>query len=112
MSGRPETRLAAYGSLAPGRSNHNQLSGLAGSWLPGRVRGTVIQIDSGPDAGYPALIPDPDGPEVEVLVLESAELGEHWDRLDAFEGPGYARVVVDVATAHGVLLAYAYVLAD
>ena len=31
-----------------------------------------------------------------VDVLVSDELPAHWPRLDAFEGPGYRRVVVDV----------------
>ena len=30
---RTDTRLAVYGSLAPGREKHGQLAGLKGRWL-------------------------------------------------------------------------------
>jgi hypothetical protein len=49
---------------------------------------------------------------VEVHVFESIDLIDHRDRLDAFEGSGYRRVVVDVSTAEGVVPASIYVLAD
>lgn len=52
----------------------------------------------------------PDGPAVEVQVLESADLPAHWSRLDDFEGPAYARVRTTVRTADGPVEAYAYVL--
>jgi gamma-glutamylcyclotransferase (GGCT)/AIG2-like uncharacterized protein YtfP len=58
------------------------------------------------------LIPDPDGTPIEVFVFESRALPDHWPRLDAFEGPGYRRIAVDVSTPEGVLPASIYVLAD
>jgi gamma-glutamylcyclotransferase (GGCT)/AIG2-like uncharacterized protein YtfP len=85
-------RLATYGSLAPGRSNHHQLDGLEGRWLAGRVNGTLVAAGWGAGLGYPALTLDPDGPEISVEVFESVDLPAHWERLDAFEGPGYQRV--------------------
>ncbi len=109
MSAAPD-RLAVYGSLAPGQRHHDQLEGLGGSWVAGHVNGSVIQIDSGESAGYPGLILDPDGPELAVLVFQSPELREHWDRLDAFEGGQYVRVVVDVVTDQGVVAAWVYAL--
>jgi gamma-glutamylcyclotransferase (GGCT)/AIG2-like uncharacterized protein YtfP len=109
---RGEVRLAAYGSLAPGRPNHAQLSDPPGRWLVGHVRGTLVEGGWGATLGYPGLIVDPDGALIEVFVFESAEVRGHWVRLDAFEGPGYRRVVVDVSTAEGALPASIYVLAD
>jgi gamma-glutamylcyclotransferase (GGCT)/AIG2-like uncharacterized protein YtfP len=106
-----EERLATYGTLAPGRANHAQLSGLSGRWLSGHVRGTLLQAGWGAALGYPGLILDADGAEVEVQVFESPDLPAAWSRLDAFEGPGYRRVVTDVATEHGALAASIYVLA-
>jgi gamma-glutamylcyclotransferase (GGCT)/AIG2-like uncharacterized protein YtfP len=76
------------------------------------VRGSLIDAGWGAELGYPALILDPDGPEIEVFVFESKALLDHWDRLDAFEGPGYRRVTVDVSTPEGVLPASIYVLAN
>ena len=108
----PDTRLATYGTLAPGRPNHGQLAGLSGRWLAGRVRGSLVQEGWGAELGYPGLILDAGGPLVEVDVFESSALPHHWHRLDAFEGPGYRRVATDVSTAEGVLPASIYVLAE
>jgi gamma-glutamylcyclotransferase (GGCT)/AIG2-like uncharacterized protein YtfP len=58
------------------------------------------------------LILDPDDPVIAVDVFESRALLHHWHRLDAFEGPGYRRVAVDVSTAEGVLPASISVLGD
>ena len=107
----PEMRLATYGTLAPGRPNHGQLGDLPGRWLAGRVRGSLVDAGWGAELGYPALRLDPDGSLIDVDVFESPALPGQWDRLDAFEGPGYRRVAVDVATAEGVLPASIYVLA-
>lgn len=107
----PQMRLATYGTLAPGRQNHGQLSDLPGRWVVGHVRGTLLEAGWGAELGYPGMILDPDGATIEVSVFESRELIHHWDRLDAFEGPGYRRVAVDVSTPEGVLPASIYVLA-
>lgn len=111
-SGAADTRLAVYGSLAPGRVNHGQISALAGSWRQGTVRGFLHPAGWGAALGFPGLVLDPAGPEVAVDVFESAELPEHWARLDEFEGPGYRRAVASVQFADGVLPACIYVLAE
>jgi gamma-glutamylcyclotransferase (GGCT)/AIG2-like uncharacterized protein YtfP len=106
-----EQRLATYGTLAPGRPNHAQLAELTGRWLTGEVRGALVESGWGAALGYPGLILDAEGASVEVQVFESHELPSAWSRLDAFEGPGYRRVVTEVATEHGALAASIYVLA-
>ena len=103
--------FATYGTLAPGRVNHHQLAGLKGRWRQGTVRGRLVDSGWGAALGFPGLLLDPQGAAVEVHVLESPELPEHWARLDAFEGPGYRRVVTQVATAEGALDAWIYVVA-
>ena len=108
----PSTRLATYGTLAPGRPNHHQLDGLAGRWLPGRVHGRLVKTGWGAELGFPALVLDPAGAAVEVQLFESADLPEHWSRLDSFEGSGYRRVVTSVETAEGELMASIYVARD
>jgi gamma-glutamylcyclotransferase (GGCT)/AIG2-like uncharacterized protein YtfP len=105
----PETRLATYGTLAPGRQNQGQLSDLPGRWLVGYVHGSLIEAGWGAKLGYPAMILEPDGGPIEVFVFESRALVDHWQRLDAFEGPGYRRTTVDVLTDEGVLSASIYV---
>ncbi|MBV9194219.1 MAG: gamma-glutamylcyclotransferase [Solirubrobacterales bacterium] len=104
-------RLATYGTLAPGRQNHGELSGLSGRWLVGHVRGSLVETGWGAKFGYPGLVVDPEGAPIEVFVLESPALVDHWHRLDAFEGHRYRRIAVDVSTAEGVVPASIYVLA-
>lgn len=106
-----DTRLAVYGTLAPGRENHGQLAGLAGKWRTGTVRGWLNPVGWAAPMGYPGLLLDPAGPVVEVQLFESSDLLRHWARLDAFEGPDYQRVLTSVRTTDGDDLdAWIYVL--
>jgi gamma-glutamylcyclotransferase (GGCT)/AIG2-like uncharacterized protein YtfP len=105
------TRLAIYGTLAPGRANHHQLAALKGKWQQGTVRGRLVDAGWGAALGSPGLNLDPEGPVVEVYLFESADLPDHWPRLDAFEGPGYERVMTRVQTADGEVDAWIYVIA-
>jgi gamma-glutamylcyclotransferase (GGCT)/AIG2-like uncharacterized protein YtfP len=106
-----DTRLATYGTLAPGRVNHHQLAGLKGNWQQGTVRGRLVASGWAAALGYPGLVLDPLGPAFEVYLFESAELPDHWPRLDEFEGTGYRRVVTQVRTADGELDSSIYVIA-
>ena len=101
-------RLATYGTLAPGRVNHAKLADLTGRWRQGMVRGRLVEAGWGADLGFPGLVLDPAGQAVEVSLFESADLPDHWARLDAFEGPGYRRVVTRVATPDGEVEASIY----
>jgi gamma-glutamylcyclotransferase (GGCT)/AIG2-like uncharacterized protein YtfP len=105
-------RLAVYGTLAPGRENHHQMAGMAGTWRPGSVRGHLVPEGWGAALGYPALMLDPAGPLVPVQLFESADLPAHWPRLDDFEGPGYRRTPVTVALDDGPIEAWIYAAAD
>jgi gamma-glutamylcyclotransferase (GGCT)/AIG2-like uncharacterized protein YtfP len=104
------TRFATYGTLAPGRVNHHQLAGLRGHWRQGTVRGRLVDAGWGAALGYPGLVLDRHGGEIEVHLFESPDLPDHWSRLDAFEGPGYRRVVTQVRTAEGECAAYIYAI--
>jgi gamma-glutamylcyclotransferase (GGCT)/AIG2-like uncharacterized protein YtfP len=106
-----DTRLATYGTLAPGRVNHHQLAGLKGQWRQGTVRGRLADAGWAAALGYGGLVLDPLGPVVEVCLFESADLPDHLPRLDAFQGTGYRRVVTQVRTAEGELDAWIYVIA-
>ena len=107
-----EQRLVTYGTLAPGRPNHGQLDGLRGRWIDGHVHGRLVEAGWGAGLGFPALVLDDGASRVEVQVFESADLPEHWSRLDDFEGPGYRRADVTVHTGEGDLDAAIYVLAE
>jgi gamma-glutamylcyclotransferase (GGCT)/AIG2-like uncharacterized protein YtfP len=107
-----DTRLAVYGTLAPGQPNHGQLAGLRGHWRAGSVRGKLTPAGWAAAAGYPGLVLDPAGPDVRVQLFESPELPAHWARLDEFEGREYRRVATRVRTAEGDEVdAWIYVLA-
>ena len=108
----PDTRLAIYGTLAPGRVNHHQISALVGSWQRGTVKGKLFSSGWGAALGFPGLILDPLGPPVDVDLFESTDLPEHWVRLDEFEGSGYRRVVTTVNTLGGQRSAWIYVLPE
>ena len=106
-----DTRLAAYGTLAPGRPNHHQLAGLRGRWREGTVRGCLAESGWGAPLGFPGLVLDAAGAPVKVHLFESSDLPDHWDRLDAFEGTDYRRVVTRVRTTEGEVPAWIYVIA-
>jgi gamma-glutamylcyclotransferase (GGCT)/AIG2-like uncharacterized protein YtfP len=107
----PETRLAVYGTLAPGKPNHHHLAMLEGTWRRGTVRGRLVRQGWGSALGFPALMLDADGPEVEVELFDAADLPAHWARLDAFEGVDYRREEVTVWLPGGRVQAFIYTLA-
>ena len=106
-----DTRLAVYGTLAPGRVNHHQLSGMSGRWRQGTVRGWLRDAGWGAPLGYLGLVLDSAGPVVDVYLFDSTDLPDHWSRLDEFEGSEYRRVVTKVRTKDGDVSAWIYVIA-
>jgi gamma-glutamylcyclotransferase (GGCT)/AIG2-like uncharacterized protein YtfP len=105
------SRLAVYGSLAPGRKNHKVLAGLEGSWSKGTVTGHLFSEGWGASEGYPAMLYDPNGTEIPVQVFDSADLAAAWKRIDEFEGADYRRVIVPVLMESGeTLRCYIYEL--
>ena len=109
----PSTRLAVYGSLAPGESNAWVLEGLRGRWLDGTVRGRLYEEGWGSGMGYPGFRWSRAGDVVTVKVFESPDLRRHWRRIDDFEGPDYLRSLVPVARAdQSVVVANIYQIRD
>lgn len=104
-------RLFVYGTLAPGRSNHEVVEDIPGSWEPASMKGVLFPEGWGATMGYPGVVPSTDGGEVEGFLFASADLDEHWPRLDSFEGDGYERVSVTVTVGDGQdVEAYVYAL--
>ncbi|MEM7019543.1 MAG: gamma-glutamylcyclotransferase family protein [Pseudomonadota bacterium] len=103
-------RLFVYGSLAPGRANHNILEEIPGVWQAASLRGKLLQEGWGVELGYPGIIPSEEGDEVEGFAFSSSYLAEHWPRLDAFEGEGYERILVAVQIDGATVEAFVYAL--
>lgn len=99
----PGTKLATYGTLAPGEVNHAVVAEIEGVWSDGFVRGDLQHTGWGADYGFPALAWQPDGPRVPVKLLVSPDMPHHWSRLDAFEGREYCRLLVPVEGEQGVV---------
>ena len=106
-------RLFVYGTLAPGRPNEHVLAVLSGRWEPASVRGMLLQEGWGAAIGYPGIVLKETGEQIEGLLFTSEELPRHWDRLDAFEGEGYERVLTTVTLANArTLEAFVYQLRE
>ena len=104
-------RLFVYGTLAPGRANAHILADVPGTWERARVVGRLIPEGWGAAAGYPAIVLDEQGGDVEGLLFTSESLADHWARLDEFEGEGYERVLTTAQLANGMRIeAYVYAL--
>ena len=99
---RPSTRLAIYGSLAPGESNHCIIEDISGEWTAGFVRGDLVRQGWGAHVGFPGMTWDPQSSNrVDVKVLTADDLPLHWERLDEFEGDDYLRILVPVEGTEG-----------
>jgi gamma-glutamylcyclotransferase (GGCT)/AIG2-like uncharacterized protein YtfP len=104
-------RLFVYGTLAPGRPNEHVLADFPGAWEPATVTGTLHPEGWGAAAGYPGIVLDEHGGEVEGLLFSSESLAEQWARLDEFEGEGYERVLTKAKRKDGTSVdAYVYKL--
>lgn len=97
-------RLFVYGTLAPGQSNEHVLGDVAGEWVKASVRGTLYQQGWGADLGCPGMVPDSQGEVIKGLLFCSAELPQHWDRLDEFEGEEYRRVQIQAELESGEIV--------
>ena len=97
----PLHRLFVYGTLAPGKPNEHVLAGISGEWEPATVRGRLLDEGWGAAAGFPGIVLDAQGDEVQGLIFSAPSLDAHWARLDDFEGDGYVRVPTCATRADG-----------
>ena len=95
-------RLFVYGTLAPGKQNHDVMSDLSGKWEPATVNGTLVNEGWGSGHGCPGLIPSSEGPKVQGYLFTSADLPKSWEMLDRFEGADYMRELITVKLGNGV----------
>jgi gamma-glutamylcyclotransferase (GGCT)/AIG2-like uncharacterized protein YtfP len=91
-------RLFVYGTLAPGRTNEYVLKAIDGTWEVASVKGYLNPRGWGAALGYPGIVLDENGDEINGYIFCSDMLGDHWDELDEFEGEEYERVLTKVNT--------------
>ena len=104
-------QLFVYGTLAPGQPN--ELTALGGTWEPAIVKGHLQERGWGAAIGYPGLVLDEAGDEIQGFLFSSAKLADHWEELDRFEGEDYQRVLVTVhRNEASSAQAYIYVLRE
>ncbi len=92
--------LFVYGTLAPGRPNDHVLAEVPGDWEPAQVR-KLLEQGWGAALGFPVIELNAGGDVVDGFLFTSDALGEHWVRLDGFEGEGYERVLTEVRLSGG-----------
>ncbi|MEM7561619.1 MAG: gamma-glutamylcyclotransferase family protein [Pseudomonadota bacterium] len=104
-------KLFVYGTLAPGRPNHDVMEKIPGHWEAATLKGELLNEGWGAEQGCPGIVPSDTGEEVEGFVFSSEHLAEHWSMLDDYEGSGYKRVPVIVKMSNGETTeAYVYAL--
>lgn len=95
----PQNVLIVYGSLKPGEVNHHLVANIKGEWIDGTVSGEI-----GSWRQYLRFLHNTvNAQTLAVKLLISAELPNHWERLDAFEGEAYERIVIEAETARGTV---------
>jgi gamma-glutamylcyclotransferase (GGCT)/AIG2-like uncharacterized protein YtfP len=103
--------LFVYGTLAPGQPNEHVLTNIGGKWEQATVKGKLKELGWGAKLGYPGIVLEENGKEVEGFLFASDKLDKHWDELDEFEGSEYKRVCNKVQTKDGKSIkAYIYVI--
>ena len=106
-------RLFVYGTLAPGRPNEHVLSEIGGSWEAATVTGKLYPKGWGAEMGYPGIVLDEHGNEIQGFLFSSEKLSDHWVRIDDFEGESYERVLTVVKLKDNrTVNAYIYTLKE
>jgi gamma-glutamylcyclotransferase (GGCT)/AIG2-like uncharacterized protein YtfP len=85
LMGRPSRKLVVYGTLSPGQPNNSVLDDVAGRWSQVTLAGLVSEEEGLPVFRYNTRVE-----RVEVDLLVSKDLAQHWQRLDDFDR-GYER---------------------
>ena len=93
--------LFVYGSLQPGGPKAHVLEDFGGEWRPAVIKGNLKEAGWAAAMGYPGLVLDDSGSEVQGYLLTSPDLDARWADLDAFEGEEYKRVVAPVTLSSG-----------
>jgi len=84
---------------------------IGGTWEAGSIKGRLIEAGWGAELGFPGLVLDDAGDDIEGHVFVSENLSQHWTALDDFEGAEYKRQLTTVTLSKGgTTEAYVYAL--
>jgi gamma-glutamylcyclotransferase (GGCT)/AIG2-like uncharacterized protein YtfP len=100
---RPDERLVIYGTLAPGKSNHNVIADLRGEYRDCAVHGRISEVD-----GFPHFTWARSDASLGALLFSSKQLPGMWGALDRFEGDGYKRRLIPATIDSGLSIASIY----
>ena len=100
---KPDGRLVIYGTLAPGRENHDVIEDLRGTYCDCAVHGRITEVD-----GLPYFTWAPSADSLGAQLFCSNQLPEKWDDLDRFEGSGYKRRLIPATSDGGLSVASIY----
>lgn len=93
--------LFVYGTLGPGRPNEHVMQKIGGTWEAGSIKGRLMEAGWGAEMGFPGLVLDESGDDIEGHVFISENLSLHWQALDDFEGAEYRRTLTTVTLSEG-----------
>ena len=75
------------------------------------VKGYLKPQGWGAEMGYPGIVLNDKGDEINGYIFCSDKLARYWDELDAFEGEEYQRILTTVKTKDNITVeAYIYIL--
>lgn len=77
------------------------LDSIGGRWEKATIKGEFMETGSIQGFPYPGVRLSDDGDEIEGYLFVSGNLSNHWDRIDAYEGIHYERVVTRAILADG-----------
>ncbi|WP_135077012.1 gamma-glutamylcyclotransferase family protein [Terasakiella sp. SH-1] len=104
-------KLFVYGTLGPGGPNEDVMKKIGGKWIKAIVKGCLYSEGWGAEMGYPGLLLEEEGDDIEGHIFISERLEKYWSFLDDFEGDGYERIEVLAYCENGERIAtYVYAL--
>ena len=108
-----QKKLFVYGTLGLGCPNEHILNDIGGSWERASIKGKLLNKGWGAEMGFPGIVLDESGNEINGFVFTSDNLSIYWHKLDEFEGEAYSRVLSKVKLNNGSLVdAYVYILSS
>lgn len=79
----------------------HMLEAIGGTWEKATIQGEYFKAGSIQGFDYPGIILRDSGETIEGYIFISDNLSNHWDKIDAYEGAFYRRVITQAELADG-----------